>query len=502
MALSNGNRPSRYTTLGYTTLGVFAALAAAACSVHADSPPPAPEQAPAGPGDPGTTSPTGPRPSAGMAMLRAVHASADAPRVDVWAYGMDKPLATNVGYGDTSPYLEVPPGTYTIELRASPSTASDPVAYSSGPLTIKEGQKITAVAAGTLGSKDESDKFRLLPLAEGFAPAGTGKAIVRVVHASPDAPTVDLDVGNDNPGAPEVSGLRRFADTGDAGIPLSSGAALQIGIAAGGATVTAFTTPYLPEGAELFVIATGGLGKLPREADGFELLAVGPNGTVGFVKQNPTVYAFHASPDAPCVDAFAGNAKLVDGLTFGTISRALQVPPGEYSLDFYPHTVGTVRPEGQPASTASTGALEAGERYLSVATGFLGASPGFELVGYREEFALGDSGNSRVRAIHASPDAPAVDVGIANGGRLEPVLVNGLSFPGATDNAGLSILPQPLTVGLAPKGADSTVVARFEVTTVANARSFGIVAGSLANQGQGLHFYIVHTTTTPWSVAK
>jgi hypothetical protein len=45
-------------------------------------------------------------------------------------------------------------------------------------------------------------------------------------------------------------------------------------------------------------------------------------------------------------------------------------------------------------------------------------------------------------------------------------------------------------------------VARFNVTTVANARSFGIVAGSLANQGQGLHFYIVHTTTTLWSVAK
>ena len=47
-----------------------------------------------------------------------------------------------------------------------------------------------------------------------------------------------------------------------------AGEALQIGIRVDGVTVTAFTTPELPEGAEITVIATGLLGKLPRERDG------------------------------------------------------------------------------------------------------------------------------------------------------------------------------------------------------------------------------------------
>jgi hypothetical protein len=486
----------RASGVGYTTIGILAALSAAACSSSSDASHPAPETATAPSG------PTGPQPSTGMAMVRAVHASANAPRVDVWAHGGDKPLMTGLAYGDTSSYLEVPPGSYTLELRASPSTTNDAVVYSSGPLILKEGQKLTAVAAGALGSKDEGDKLRLLPLVEGFDAAGTGKAIVRVVHASPDAPTVDLDVGNDDPKTPEVSGVRRFADTGAQGIPLPSGAALQIGIAAGGATVTAFTTPYLPEGAEIFVIATGALGKLPREDGAFDLLAVGPSGSIGFIKQNPTVYAFHASPDAPAVDAFAGGSKIVDGIAFGEISSPIQVPPGEYSLDFYAHSAGSVRPEGTVVATASTGKLDPGERYLSIAMGFLAGSPGFELAAYREDFALDASGNTRLRVIHASPDAPAVDVGIVNGTRLQPVLVPNLSFSSATDDPGLSVVPQPLTLGLAPKGVDNVVVGRFDVTAVPNARSFGIAAGSLANQGQALRFFIVHTTTTPWSVAK
>ena len=86
---------------------------------------------------------------------------------------------------------------------------------------------------------------------------------MRIVHASADAPTVALDVGND--GSPEITDFARFAETGPAVWPCprvrpsrsASGPAIPL------ARVTAFTTPALPE-ADIFLIATGLLGDLPR----------------------------------------------------------------------------------------------------------------------------------------------------------------------------------------------------------------------------------------------
>jgi hypothetical protein len=441
-----------------------------------------------------------------QAQVRVVHASADAPKVDVYAKGVATPLLTGVQYGDASQYLKVDPGTYEIELRASPSKDTDPVAYSTGPLTIPAGAKITAVAAGLLSSKKPDEAFRVIALPEGFTGGGAGKALVRIVHASADAPTVDIDVGNDDPKKPELPGLARFADSGAAGVALPSGAPLQVGIDAGGARVTAFTTPALPDGAEIFVIATGLLGNLPREAAGFSLLAVGPTGALGFLKQNPTVYALHDSPDAPAVDLFVGDAELADDLAFGALSAPIQVPPATYTIDFFAHTPGAQKPAGSPAASAPTGALEAGERYLAIATGFLapkGNNPKFQLAAFKEGFALDDAAKGRVRAIHASPDAPAVDIGVVNGKSINPVLIPNLAFPNSTPEDGLSVAPATVPLGITPTGANSTIVASFDVPITAGLRAFGVAAGALAPAGAqpGFRLFVIDTKASPWTLA-
>ena len=62
------------------------------------------------------------------------------------------------------------------------------------------------------------------------------------------------------------------------------------------------------------------LEALPRESAGFGLLAVGPDGTIGLIRQNPVVFALHASPDAPAVDIYAGETALTTNLAFGQLS--------------------------------------------------------------------------------------------------------------------------------------------------------------------------------------
>jgi len=443
-------------------------------------------------------------------LLRAVHASPDAPAVDIYANDGTTALAEDVAYGDVTGYLDIPEGTYNIQLRAAGSSPSSAPAYETGDLSLSDGQVITAIATGFLSSNDDADKFRVIPLFEDFTDAASGSARLRIVHASPDAPTVAIDVGND--GSAEIAALARFEDTGVAGVELPSGTPLQVGIWAGTplARVTAFTTPALPDGGELFVIALGSITLLPREEAGFALLAVAanPGGAIGLIRQNPTVYALHGGPDAPAVDIFAGDTELVDNLSFADLSGGIQVPPGVYTLDFFPTSPGSDRPGGAPAASFDTPNLNGGQRYLAIATGFLapdaaGEQP-FTLIAFREDFDLTDVANSRLTAIHASPDAPAVDIGTVDGGGLiDAVVFENLMYPTGKPDAGASVPAASLTLGVAPTG-NANPVATFDVTTLAGLRAYAVAIGALAPDlgEEGFRLAIVNTGASPWTVAE
>jgi hypothetical protein len=429
------------------------------------------------------------------AMIRVIHASPDAPAVDVYAEGVSAPLITNLAYGSTSAYLDIDAGTYNIQLRAAGSPSSSAPAYETGDLTISDGAKITALAVGLLGSGNPADKFRVLTLVENFASPGAGNAAVRIIHGSADAPTVAVDVGND--GVPEITDFARFDDTGEAGVPLPAGAALQIAIWAGSPLerVTVFTTPALPAGAQLFVIATGLLSKLPRQTDGFSLLAVAPTGSIGFIKQNPVVFALHGSPDAPAVDIYAGTAMLVSDLAFGELSGPVQVPPASYTLDF------KATGNSATAASATTPDLAAGERYLAIATGFLGrGDPTFRLLPLGDGFTLG-AATAYVRVVHASPDAPAVDVGTVSGGVVTavPAFVD-LAFEESSTATGTSLPIGSLAIGVAQTGTTAPV-ATFDLTTTAGLRAFAVAAGSLGGTGESFRLVILDTSVFPWTAA-
>jgi len=441
------------------------------------------------PTDPGTDLGTG-------AMLRVVHAAPDAPAVDIYVEGIATPVVKDLGYLKTTPYLDLAPGTYNFQLRAAGAAATSTPAYETGDLAIPADATITAVALGLLGSADAADRFRVVPYVEDFADPGSNQAAVRIVHGSPDAPSVALDVGND--GSPEVTGFARFADTGAAGVALPAGTPLNVGIWAGSplARVTAFTTPALAAG-DYFLIATGLLAERPDAADGFGLLAVGPNGTVGLIRQDPVVYVLHASPDAPPVNVLVGGTgtALVDNLSFGELSPPVQVPPAAYALDV------RVAADGALAATVNTPELMAGNRYLAVASGFVGGdTPGFTLLAYQDGFA--DQGNPRLRVVHASPDAPAVDVGTWDGMEFTALApFSGLSFGDASAADGTTIAASALTVGVAATGT-TTPVATFDLTLPSDLTAFAVASGSVTAKGAAFRLQVVDTAAWPWQVSE
>jgi hypothetical protein len=430
--------------------------------------------------------------------------------VDIYPAGGDTVLFPNLAYGEASAYVTLPEGTYSLDVRIAGTPASADPVITIDDIALAGDKSYTAVAAGNVFSTAAEDAFRVLALEEGFEDAGTSIRL-RIVHAGYDAPTVDLDVGNDDPSAPEVSDFARFADTGASGVELPAATALQVGIAAGGATVTAFTTPPLDAGTQAFVIATGLLEKAPREAQGFGLLAVFPNGTTAFLKQNPFVYAVHASPDAPAVDIYAGDAEIVDNAAFGDMAR-IQVPPGAYTLDFFAGVAGaTTKPAGTPAASATTPALEAGETYLAIAGGLLGATgaKAFQLIPVVEGYTDPAAGKAVIRAMHGSPDAPPVDIGpVTTSGTLDanPPIVN-IAFPDVTAEEGLQLDAGSLTLGLAVTSTTATV-AEFDVTLAGGNRLFAMAAGLLTPNAQQppLRLLVIDASSknilTPWTIGS
>ena len=132
-----------------------------------------------------TASETTEEPS-GTAAVRVAHVSPNAPNVDV--YVDDSAVLEDVPFGTVSDYLEVPAGERQVEITA----ASDPdTVVFSGAVPVEADGEYTIAAAGEVG-EGADQPFEPLVLADDNSNPGEETARVRLVHASPDAPAVDV----------------------------------------------------------------------------------------------------------------------------------------------------------------------------------------------------------------------------------------------------------------------------------------------------------------------
>jgi hypothetical protein len=119
------------------------------------------------------------------AMVRVAHFSPDAPAVDVYVDG--NKVLSGVKYPAVSKYLEVPAGSHDLAVRpAGAAASSDPVIKATAQ--VKAGAAYTVAAVGALADIEG----KIFPDDLG-APA-SGKAKVRVIHAAPEVPAVDVAV--------------------------------------------------------------------------------------------------------------------------------------------------------------------------------------------------------------------------------------------------------------------------------------------------------------------
>ena len=188
------------------------------------------------------------------AALRVVHASPDAPAVDVVVNdNFASPLVSHLSFPEFTPFVNVAPATYNVKVTDSATQTLVPIDASVSP---KAGISYSVLAVGTLAT--------LEPLIVADDPRRVAtQAKVRIIHASPAAQNVDIYVtapgANIGNVAPTLANVPFKANTG------------FLALAAGSydVTVTATGTKIAAIGpATIAVVAGGVYTAVARDAPG------------------------------------------------------------------------------------------------------------------------------------------------------------------------------------------------------------------------------------------
>lgn len=217
--------------------------------------------------------------------VHLLHGSPSAPVVNVFVRGQQ--LFADVAFGELV-RAQLPPGSHKLEFfpaSAAPEGPDAPV-----PATVRAlaaGQNYLLVPTGHWGQSGPRG-FQLLTLADAFGPTIAGRARMRLAHAAPDAPELDVGVlaapGRIASG-PIVESLSFAKATPAAGLQLQSDRPIPIGLTPTGQSVTvAEFELQFSSGQNVFAVAAA---NAPGADNGLRLLAV--DATAGTLLQPWTV---------------------------------------------------------------------------------------------------------------------------------------------------------------------------------------------------------------------
>lgn len=171
-----------------------------------------------------------PASAADAAMVRVLHASPDAPAVDVYLDGSKVSALTNVPFGVISGYLPVPAGAHNVKVYATGTTTG---AVIDANVTVAAGQSYTIAATGAVAS------ITAQVIQDEPTPA-CSTAQVRVIHFSADAPAVDIATTGAAPADAVVKSLAYPTASGYLDLP---GGSYDLEVRLAGTTTVALPLP-------------------------------------------------------------------------------------------------------------------------------------------------------------------------------------------------------------------------------------------------------------------
>lgn len=452
--------------------------------------------------------------------FNVLHGSTDAPTIDIVIRGTSLAF-DDVKYGDASPYLEVTPGKYIIDVYES--TRTTVVTTFEADLSGLAGSALTAYASGFFDpSKNQmGPAFGLIAAVQpamaasrqaGVAQKALTTAKVQIIHNAADPAAKEVDIWLNGQA---VSALDNFAfRTATGFIDLPANSNIKIGVAPGTSTKyedTLATFDFnLLAGETYQVIANGVLdpSKFAANPDSkptaFGLWANAAS-TMNSDNTKLGVRVIHGATDAPTVDVQVrgANLTLVDDADYGAITEYLNVDPANYRLDIADGT-GTTVVATFDADLMGTGGAVA----TVLASGFLdpamnNGGEAFALIGVLADGTIVTPTavtTAKVQVIHnaADPAADSVDV-----------YLNGMAVSALADFKFRTASPyvdlpanQNIMIGIAPGNSSdySDTLKTFSFRLLAG-ETYGVIANGVVGTGFEANPDAKSTDFTLWATS-
>jgi len=344
------------------------------------------------------------------ANVRIVHASPDAPAVDVIIDGAV--VASDLSFGEVTDFMSVSPSSHQIQVVPAGSDAASAVIDTE--FDPDSGKGYIIAAAGLLADIEakvyDVDMDNL----------DSNQSRLRAINLSPADGTMDVyQTGGD-----ELFGDIGFGDSSDyedidAGsydLEVRPHDQATVAVSLPGFQVAAGSAYAL---LILGLASDNSLQVLPLstavETHCSTVLGVGS-------PDDACVRVAHASPDAPPIDVYVNDSLIVEGLEFGNSTDFIALPEGD-------DREVKIVPSGSPIDNAvfdTNVDLVSGHAYELIAVDMIE-----DIDAMWEDVDLSPlpQDQSRVRVVHASPDVDGIDVVVTDG----PDLFNGVNFKDATD---------------------------------------------------------------------
>jgi hypothetical protein len=158
------------------------------------------------------------------ALLRTVHASPDAPAVDVY---IDGTLVEGLSGGEffsVGSYVDVPAGDHTVQVALTGTSVNEAVI--TDVVVLESANTFTFAVAGTM------DSLQTALFEDTMLPTASGNARVSVYHLAPSVLPVDVRLANGTPLAPRGLGFGNSA-----AFPLTAGTYAMVAYETGTETV-------------------------------------------------------------------------------------------------------------------------------------------------------------------------------------------------------------------------------------------------------------------------
>ncbi len=241
--------------------------------------------------------------AADMSNVRVLHASPDAPAVDVYLDDTIVDALTNVPFGVISGYLAIPSGDHNIKVYATGTTT--------GPV-IDADVTVAAGAAYTIAATDAVASISAQVI-EDAPSASCDTAQVRVIHLSADAPAVDVATAGAAPADAVVKSLSYPDATAYLALP---GGDYDLEVRLAGTTTVALDLPGVAiEACKSYSVFAVGSAANP---------AVGGNALQVVVAVDATATAAPAATP-PATDTIASSGSVADAGPGMTGALALMV---------------------------------------------------------------------------------------------------------------------------------------------------------------------------------